>query len=62
MSAPDGWERLSGYCIRRGDFYICCVSGKFELWRGREQLVVNLQSAQAAIEEWQKVSRESEAA
>lgn len=54
MRIPDGWEFVSDYCIKRGDFTICRIGGadgwRYELWRLNEQLEVNLPSAQAAIE------------
>lgn len=54
MRIPDGWEYVSDYCVRNGDYTICRVGGadgwRYELWRLSEQLDVNLESAQAAIE------------
>lgn len=54
MRLPEGWEYVSDYCIRRGDFTICRIGGadgwRYELWHLTEQLAVNLPSAQAAIE------------
>lgn len=54
MRVPEGWEFVSDFCIRNGDFTICrigTVDGRrYELWKLSEQLAVNLLSAQAAIE------------
>jgi hypothetical protein len=54
MRIPDGWEFVSNYCIKRGDFTICRIGGadgwRYELWKLTEQLEVNLPSAEAAIE------------
>lgn len=54
MRVPDGWAYVSEYCIRNGDYTICKIGGadgyRYELWKLTEQLVVNLPSAQAAIE------------
>lgn len=57
MRIPEGWEYVSDYCIRQGDYTICRIGGAqgftYELWRGKEQIAVNLPNAQAAIEQWQ---------
>lgn len=54
MRIPDGWQFVSDYCIRRGDFTITKIGGvsgwTYELWRMREQLQVNLSSAEAALD------------
>lgn len=54
MRVPDGWQRLSDYACRNGDWTICCVSlgegWRFELWKFREQIAVNLPSVDAAVE------------
>lgn len=69
MRLPDGWSQCKNrdgvpnpYAIQRDDFTICRIADTYELWRGKEQLAVNLPSAQAAIDEWQKVSRGERAA
>jgi hypothetical protein len=60
-SPPEGWHRLSAYCIRSDDraYTICGVGRKFELWRGGEQLFVNLDSLSDALENHSIVSRET---
>lgn len=54
MHVPKGWTFVSEYCIRRGDYTICKIGSadgwRYELWLLKEQLAVNLLSAQAAIE------------
>lgn len=54
MRIPEGWEFVSDYCIKCGDFTIVRIGGadgwRYELWKLNEQLAVNLPSAQAAIE------------
>lgn len=54
MRIPDGWEFVSEYCIRNGDYTVVRTGSadgwRYELWRLKEQLEVNLLSAQAAIE------------
>lgn len=54
MRVPDGWAYVSGYCIRNGNYTICKIGTadgvRYELWKLKEQLAVNLPSAQAAIE------------
>ncbi len=54
MRIPEGWEFVSEYCIRNGDYTIVRIGNaagwSYELWRLKEQLVVNLPSAQAALE------------
>lgn len=64
VNAPEGWHRLSNYCIRSEDraFTICSVGRKFELWRGSEQLFVNLDSLGDALSKHAEVSRETKAA
>lgn len=61
MRLPDGWTYVSDYCIKRDDFTICRVGGaegyRYELWNLTEQLVVNLPSAQAAIEALNETSQ-----
>jgi len=56
MRIPDGWTVVSDYCIKRGDFTICRIGSAagwtYELWRLKENLAVNLPTAQAAIEAW----------
>ena len=58
MRIPEGWEYVSEYCIKRGDFTICRIGGadgvRYELWKLSEQLEVNLPSAEEAIELWIK--------
>lgn len=53
---PEGWARVSNYCIRNGDYTICKIGAvegwKYELWRLTEQLAVNLSTSDAAIEVW----------
>jgi hypothetical protein len=60
MFIPDGWQRLSDFAIRNGDFTICRVGladgWRFELWKFREQLAVNLASVDMAIEVWRESS------
>jgi hypothetical protein len=60
MRIPDGWTYVSDYCIRNGDYTICRIGGadgsRYELWKLKEQLAVNLPSAQAAIEVWNETS------
>jgi hypothetical protein len=60
MRIPDGWEFVSDYCIRRGDYTIVRIGNaggwSYELWRLKEQLFVNLPSAEAAIEVWHETS------
>jgi hypothetical protein len=54
---PDGWERLSDWCIRSPDglWTICKIGAAkgyvYELWHLKNQIVVNLPSADAAIRE-----------
>lgn len=59
MAGPDGWMQVSPYCIRREDYTVIKIGGAdgwtYELWRLNEQLVVNLTSAQAAIEAWEMI-------
>lgn len=54
MRVPDGWTYVSEYCIKRDDFTICRIGGadgdRYELWQLKEQLAVNLPTAEAAIE------------
>jgi hypothetical protein len=54
MRIPDGWSYVSEYCIKRDDYTVIRVGNadgwSYELWRLKEQLFVNLPSAQAAIE------------
>jgi hypothetical protein len=58
MRIPDGWEYVSDYCIKRGDYTICKIGSadgwRYELWRLTEQIAVNMPSAQAAIEAYVK--------
>ncbi len=58
MRIPDGWKRVSDYCISNGDFTIVRIGGadgwRYELWQLKEQLEVNLPSAEAAISLWIK--------
>jgi hypothetical protein len=53
MRIPDGWDFVSNYCIKRGDFTICRIGGadgwRYELWKLSEQLEVNLPDAEAAV-------------
>lgn len=57
---PEGWKRVSSYCIRNGDYTICKIGGadgwRYELWRLTEQFAVNLLTLDAAIEVWREVS------
>jgi hypothetical protein len=54
MRIPDGWTFVSEYCIRNGDFTIVRIGGadgyRYELWKLKEQLEVNLITAEAALE------------
>jgi hypothetical protein len=54
MRIPEGWEFVSNYCVKRGDWTICRIGGpdgwRYELWKLNEQLEVNLPDAEAAIE------------
>lgn len=58
MRIPDGWEYVSDYCIKRGDYTICKIGSadgwRYELWRLTEQIAVNMPSTQAAIEAYVK--------
>jgi hypothetical protein len=60
MRIPDGWEFVSEYCIRNGEFTICrygtADGWRYELWQLKEQLAGNLPSSQAAIDLWMKCS------
>jgi hypothetical protein len=51
-----GWQRLSDYAYRNGDWTICHVSlaegWRFELWKFQEQIEVNLMTVDAALEKW----------
>jgi hypothetical protein len=53
MRIPDGWEYVSEYCIKRDDFTICRIGSadgmRYELWKLKEQLAVNLPSAEEAL-------------
>lgn len=57
---PDGWARVSNYCVRNGDYTICKIGGadgwRYELWRLTEQLAVNLITRDEAIEVWREES------
>ena len=70
MLIPEGWEMCKSkegvpnpYAIRRGEWTVCRIGSasgwSYELWSGKQQIEVNLPSAQAAID---LVPRESEAA
>lgn len=54
MRVPKGWSFVSEYCIRRGDYTVCKIGSAdgwtYELWKLNEQLVVNLPTAEEAIE------------
>jgi hypothetical protein len=56
MRIPEGWEYVSDYCIRRGEYTICRIGGAngftYELWRKKKQLHVNLASSQEALSLW----------
>lgn len=56
---PDGWTRVSNYCIRNGNYTICKIGGadgyRYELWRLTDQLAVNLETLEAAIEVWHEM-------
>lgn len=51
---PDGWLRVSSYCIRSGDYTICKIGSadgwKYELWHLSEQISVNLLTLDESIE------------
>lgn len=49
---PDGWQRVSDWCIRSGEYTICkvFVSGwVYELWHGKNLIAVGMSTAQDAI-------------
>jgi hypothetical protein len=51
---PQGWSRVSDWCIRSDDgLYTVCrvfVSGwVYELWRGKDLIAVGMSTAQDAI-------------
>jgi hypothetical protein len=53
---PDGWHRVSDYCIRTDDrLWTICKIGvdhdrwSYELWKGKEQLSVGMSTALDAI-------------
>jgi hypothetical protein len=56
MRVPDGWQFVSEYCIRSEceQWTICRIGSadgvRYELWRLKEQVAVNLLTAEAAIE------------
>jgi hypothetical protein len=56
-----GWQRLSDYAYRSGDWTICCVGlaegRRFELWKFQEQIEVNLLTVDAALEVWHELSK-----
>jgi hypothetical protein len=53
------WTQISPYCLRWGDFTIVKVGSsrgwRYELWLKKNQLVVDLSSAQHAMDERRKV-------
>lgn len=63
MRVPEGWQFVSEYCIRNGDYTICKIGTadgvRYELWKLKEQLFVNLPTAQAAIEVFNEQSNVS---
>lgn len=58
MRVPDGWVYVSDYCLTRGDFTIVRIGTadgvRYELWKLKEQLAVNLPTAESAIDLWIK--------
>ena len=55
---PDGWKKLSDWCIAKGDYTVCKIGGlngwSYELWHLKNQLVVGLRSAEDAIRECER--------
>jgi hypothetical protein len=53
MRIPEGWEYVSDYCIKNGEYTICRIGGadgwSYELWRMKEQISVNLPTSADAI-------------
>jgi hypothetical protein len=54
---PNGWRRVSDYCIARDDWTICKVwvnGWRYELWQGKNQLAVGMSTAAEAIREYSR--------
>jgi hypothetical protein len=53
MRIPEGWEYVIDYCIKNGEYTICRIGGadgwRYELWRAKEQISVNLPTCADAI-------------
>lgn len=71
MRVPEGWTGLSPYCCERDGYTICAVGkgdseGKtiwvIELWRGKEQLIVNLQRITDAVTAFERIANGKSAA